>query len=83
MIKKDFTLEADLESGYATIRFYETKSHYKEDDHIIDHIKQTGWVRVSLDDIGKTMKDRGIKEFSTEEDIQFSISMHNSIEEVK
>lgn len=77
-LRKDFTLEADLESGYATIRFYETKTRYIADDVITDYVKQTGWVRVSLDDIGKTMKERGIKEFSTEEDMQFSISMHHS-----
>lgn len=83
MLRRDYTIVADLDSGYATIKFYETKYHYEEDNEITDQVKETGWVRISMDDIGKAMKERSIKEFSTEDDMRFYIQMHESTKGVQ
>jgi hypothetical protein len=71
----DWTMEADLNAGYCTIRKYTTKTEYRGDEAMHKGTEQTGWQRISLDDLPAFMRERKIERFSNDEDMRLICDM--------
>lgn len=69
-VQKMTSLERAKGEEYATLRFYEYRSRYEEDNEIPVSCQQLGWVRIHLNDLGKVMIERKIYEFYSEEDMK-------------